>query len=97
MDESATGTGEEITKETDTHNGSEDGLGEFNWRMKFPLVIPCKFPRLRIQGYDFSPLGSQIIGETVISLKKIIRKLNSEGKYTMTPIFYKLFSSNSPD
>ena len=48
MDESATGTGEEITKETDTHTGSEDGLGEFNWRMKFPLVIPCKFPRLRI-------------------------------------------------
>ena len=34
MDESATGTNEEITKETDTHNGSEDGNGEFNWRMQ---------------------------------------------------------------
>jgi len=50
LDGSATGTGEEIMKSTDTHNGSEDGCGEFNWRflyknynirMKFPLTIPC--------------------------------------------------------
>lgn len=27
LDKSATGTGEEITKETDVHNGSEDGNG----------------------------------------------------------------------
>ena len=32
MDKSATGTGEEVTKETDVHNGSTDGNGEFNWR-----------------------------------------------------------------
>ena len=50
LDSSATGTEEEINKETDVHNGSEDGVGEFNWRffyinyfnrMKFPLIIPC--------------------------------------------------------
>lgn len=32
LDSSATGTEEEINKETDVHNGSEDGAGEFNWR-----------------------------------------------------------------
>ena len=48
MDSSATGIEEEVTKETDTHNGSEDGNGQFNWRMKFPFVVPCKFPRIRI-------------------------------------------------
>ena len=26
-----------IEKETDNHNGSEDGSGEFNWRMLFPF------------------------------------------------------------
>lgn len=48
LDKSATGTGVEITKETDVHNGSEDGNGQFNWRMTFPLILPTKFPRLRL-------------------------------------------------
>lgn len=48
LDSSATGSNQEVINETDVHNGSEDGHGEFNWRMKFPLIVPCNFPRLRI-------------------------------------------------
>lgn len=31
---------DEIEKTTDIHYNSEDGNGEFNWRMKFPLRLP---------------------------------------------------------
>lgn len=54
--------------------------------MKFPLVIPTKFPRLRLQVYDFHAFeGNDLVGETVINLNKIIKKLRSEGKYELEP------------
>lgn len=60
-----------IKKETDTHLGSEDGYGLFNWRMVFPLQIPCPFPRLRFAVYDMETLSSdESIGECVISFMK---------------------------
>ena len=39
--------------------------------MIFPLVLPCIFPRLRVQVFDFSAFGGdEAIGETVINLRK---------------------------
>ena len=58
-------------KETDTHMGSEDGHGVFNWRMKFSLEIPCPFPRLKFLIYDFNAFSSSdAIGTCVISFMK---------------------------
>ena len=79
-------------KETDTHMGSEDGHGIFNWRMKFSLEIPCPFPRLKFLIYDFNAFSSSdAIGTCVISFMKfnsilliinrLFPKLKSEGKY----------------
>ena len=60
-----------LSKETDTHMGSEDGHGIFNWRMKFPLEIPCAFPRLKFLIYDFNAFSSSdAIGTCVISFMK---------------------------
>lgn len=71
MDASATGTGSEETKETDVHNGSEDGNGVFNWRMKFNFKTPCQFPRMKLNVEDFSAFGTnENIGEATISLKR---------------------------
>ena len=40
-------------------------------RMVWPFVIPCEFPRMTMQVYDFATFGSnELLGETVISLKK---------------------------
>jgi fer-1-like protein 6 len=41
-----------IQKKTDTHYNSKDGRGVFNWRMKFPIKMPCSFPRLKFQLFD---------------------------------------------
>ena len=74
--------GEDIKKETDVHNGSTDGNGQFNWRMKFPLVIPCPFPRLKFSVFDFNVFSSDdSIGECTISFMKLFKKLKREGKY----------------
>ena len=40
-------TQDEQVKETDTHSNSQDGFGQFNWRMKFTVNMPCEFPRLK--------------------------------------------------
>lgn len=71
MDATATGTNKEIQKETDTHMGSEDGNGQFNWRMKFPLLVPSQFPRIKLNAYDMSTFSAdEAIGEATISLKR---------------------------
>lgn len=73
MDASATGTSKEETFETDCHNGSKDGYGVFNWRMKFNFRTPCQFPRMKVTVYDFSPFGTnENIGDATISLKRLI-------------------------
>lgn len=33
-----------LEKKTDIHYNSKDGHGVFNWRMKFPIRLPCEFP-----------------------------------------------------
>lgn len=38
---------DEVIKNTDVHMASKDGVGIFNWRMKFLLHTPCDFPRLK--------------------------------------------------
>jgi len=71
---------EEISKATDIHYNSQDGRGEFNYRMKFPLELPCEFPRLKIQVYDYGTLGNTIIGENTLNMTNTIKQLKKEGK-----------------
>lgn len=76
--------GESLQLETDTHLGSEDGHGIFNWRMKFGFTIPCTFPRLRLIAYNFETFDDDnILSEVVMDLSKYFRKLSKEGRYSM--------------
>ena len=43
---------EEQYFETDSHTGLKDGRGIFNFRMKFALQAPCKFPRLKLKVWE---------------------------------------------
>lgn len=38
---------DQVFKQTDNHNNSTDGEGQFNYRMKFTVHMPCEFPRLK--------------------------------------------------
>ncbi|CAI2387752.1 unnamed protein product [Moneuplotes crassus] len=70
---------ETIERTTDTHYNSKDGRGEFNWRMKFPIELPCEFPRLKIQVYGFGVITNEIIGENTINIQKALQNLVKEG------------------
>ena len=73
--------GESHDRETDTHAGSEDGHGIFNWRMKFEFELPCNFARIRLVAYDFSTFGDdEIRSEIILDLGKYFRRVMKEGK-----------------
>lgn len=60
---------------TDVHWRSEDHSGEFNWRMKFPLLLPHPAPRLKVQIWDKDvTTPDDAIGEAVLNLKPFFRK-----------------------
>jgi len=83
--------GKETLKETDTHLGSKDGYGEFNWRMKFPMKVPCSFPRLTISVFDQKTIkADESIGHVTLKFDNILKRLLHEGKYeTPEPVSVK--------
>ena len=68
-----------VEKKTDTHNGSKTGWGQFNYRFKFDLEVPCDFPRIKFNIYDAGMITDESIGESTINLKRSITKLEKEG------------------
>lgn len=87
---------DEITKETDTHAGSKDGMGQFNWRMKFDLSVPCEFPRLKFSVHDAGLMGDEAIGETSLNLKKTLHKLRSEEKVVIPKSYITFYNPVNP-
>jgi len=83
--------GKLLEKETDTHLGSKDGYGEFNWRMKFPMKVPCAFPRLTIAVFDQKTIkADESIGHVTLKFDNILKRLMHEGKYeTPEPVSVK--------
>jgi hypothetical protein len=62
-------------QKTDTHWRSKNGKGQFNWRFKFPVTVPCKVPRLKIQIWDkdvFNP--NDAIAEVNLNLLGLFKK-----------------------
>lgn len=74
-------------KETDTHLNSTDGYGQFNWRMKFQMKMPCSFPRMQIMVYDSNFIASdESICSVTIKFDNIIKKLMLDNRYEREPI-----------
>lgn len=66
--------------ETDVHRFIRDGTGNFNWRMKFNLLSPSKFPRLRLMVWNQDFLSANdSLGETIMDLQWLIDMLRSHG------------------
>ena len=63
---------DEIAKQTDIHYASKDGRGVFNWRMKFPLKIPCDYPRIKLQLYNYKATKDECLGEAMLNIKNTV-------------------------
>lgn len=54
-----------LSKDTDPHLNSK-GYGIFNYRLLFPLTIPCAFPRIKISIFDFNAFSDdQALGSVI--------------------------------
>jgi len=61
-------------KETDTHYGSADGLGRFNWRMIFDIQNPHPFPSIKVQLLSVNTLSVDTVAECTIDLQHDMAK-----------------------
>jgi len=62
-------------QKTDIHWRSENGEGMFNWRMVFPITLPFKNPRLKIQIWDKDLLNpNDVIAEASLNMKGFFNK-----------------------
>jgi len=62
---------------TDTHWRSENGIGLFNWRTKFPINLPAAFeiPKLKLQIWDKDILHpNEAIAEANLNLRTFYKK-----------------------
>jgi len=63
------------SQKTDIHWRSENGEGMFNWRMLFPITLPYKTPRFRIQIWDKDLLNpNDVIAEANLNLNGFFKK-----------------------
>jgi len=60
--------------ETDTHTGLKDGRGIYNYRMKFSMEAPCKFPRLLLKVFSRHFVSSKVVGESSIDISWLMRE-----------------------
>ncbi|KAH7825291.1 putative myoferlin-like protein [Monocercomonoides exilis] len=62
-------------QETDVHWRSQDGVGNFNWRLVFNVILPCHVPRLKLQIWDKNMLSANdSIAEAILHLGGIFKK-----------------------
>ena len=78
---------DEVEKRTDVHNNSKTGWGQFNWRFKFDITIPCDFPRIKFTVHDEGVIVDEAIGEATLNLKRTLAKMEREG-YIEVPKTY---------
>ena len=86
----------EILKATDTHMGSKEGFGEFNWRMLFRIILPSSSPRLVMGIYAAALIGSDVaVGESIIDLSKLFREVHkAKAEKKMPRTFVRIMDKN---
>lgn len=72
----------DIVQETDTHNKSKDGVGEFNWR----IVIPFYFPSIKTN------MNISVFNDNLISKDEIVSFVN----LNLKDLLYKIHKNKNP-
>ena len=85
-----------VEKKTDIHNGSKTGWGDFKWRFKFNLDLPCEFPRIKFTIHDAGVFVDEAIGEATLNLKNTIGKIEKEGLVEVPKTYIVCSHANKP-
>jgi hypothetical protein len=80
-------SGEDIEKLTDCHKDTLDGRATFNWRSIFPMKIPCRTDKLRIEAINIGQLGlsQDLIGEVTLNLSADYAEAKRSGAEVVLP------------
>lgn len=76
---------------------SSDGRGQFNWRMKFDLNVPCEFPRLKFQVLDTGVVTDEAIGEVTLNLKGTLKALKKEESVSIPKSYLTFLDPVNPE
>ncbi|KAJ3432654.1 c2 calcium-dependent membrane targeting [Anaeramoeba flamelloides] len=84
---------------SDIHWRSKDGKGAFNWRYKFPIELPARVARLKLQLWDKDILNpNDSIGEANINLTGLCRRAyKNKSAQTIKKQFISLLHPNFED
>jgi hypothetical protein len=59
-------------QESSVFYGAKAGRAEFNYRFKFPVMVPCVLPRLKVKVFERSWIGSNgYLAEAIVELEPI--------------------------
>lgn len=65
--------------------------------MKFPLKVPCTFPRLAFDLKDFNTFSAdEALSSCTISLKRLLKKLSQDGNLELKKKWIPLGNRNDP-
>ncbi|GAB5368390.1 hypothetical protein AAMO2058_001315100 [Amorphochlora amoebiformis] len=91
--------GRDIMKETDTAWYAAGGSAEWNWRMVFPIRLPCEldYARIKFAVWDENLVGSgENVGEAVLNIAKLFARTlqDKEPRTIMKPTWIKFRQAN---
>jgi hypothetical protein len=79
-------TGEQVMRETDDHKDTQDRMATFNYRMIFPIKVPCQKNVLAIQVRDEGVLASSVIGGVALDLERDLAQGQRTGAEVVLPL-----------
>merc|ERR1712232_154131 len=89
--------GEEVKETTDVHSDTKDHQATFNWRMIFPVKIPCRETKLQIMVLNVGRISSNMIGAVTLDLGRDYAQGKRTGAEVVLPRGkLRLFHPDSP-
>jgi predicted DNA binding CopG/RHH family protein len=76
----------DIEQETDVHNNSKDGNGQFNWRVVIPFKYPNNKTSITVSVFDHNLVGSnEMVASNVINIKKYLNRVHRNKAVVLFP------------
>jgi hypothetical protein len=77
--------GTEVIKETDDHKDTSDACATFNWRLIFPVKVPCRDAKMLLEAGDGGYLWTDLIGNVTLDFERDFGQAKRSGAEVVLP------------